>query len=905
MNILYFIRLIIRHKILLVLSPLLIMATVFYFTREFPKKFISKTTVYTGIGTGSSIVSLEEARFDMFGSRAAFDNLIHIIKSQSTAEEVSLRLLASHLIQSRASAEIISDDSYNRLMQITPPEVKSLVVNGDPQATYERLADLKNSNYSNFVYELLHYNHPHYSIKKILDNLKVTRIQSSDLIEISYSADDPGICFNTLKLINDVFIKSYSLMKINQSDAVVRYFQGQLDNSKNSLDNAENELLEFNKSNTIINYYEQTKHISSEKEHFDLEYLDIKMKHAASESVLKVLENKLSGRQKTQLNSMDITRKRNELADIHLQIAMKTYQTQIDSVNEERQIEDISRLQLKAYNIQEELKNLITQQYYMDNTTDGITSQSVIQQWLEKVIEFESSRAELQVAKQRSLEFHEIFQKYAPLGATMKRLERKIDVAEREYLSILHSLGLAKLKQQNIELNSNIKISEPPYFPIKAEPGKRKYLLIIAFLTGLIVPLFFIIALEFLDSNIKSIQRAEQFSGLTIAGVFPNFNNKNPANNTDEIISRATDRIVQKVLFEYDKTRESNLHCQIALISHQQGEGKSTIGFPVIKKLSALGYTCRYISVHKMDPVDGIAFRRFDAENNLTGIYSAQELANQEDDHQKNTPVFTMIEIPALLNNILPASLIRSANQIYMVIRANRPWNISDKRMLKDIQSVSPENSPKMLLNGVDMDEMEKVLGDLPAKRSPVRRKIKNMAKFHFFSRMSFGTGDHNRKKSQIGHLFWLILIPVTGLLFFMVAGSFRIHGKITDQTSFPEGSIPNVSIHSVNVSEYISYPVDPAEKRDETISMQNKPDTLNYFLIGGSFQKKSNAGAYVERLKGWGFQPQLIDRNNQWFTVAIGSYSSMVDAENARANYQKLDPGNNVWILDGNIAAN
>ena len=45
----------------------------------------------------------------------------------------------------------------------------------------------------------------------------------------------------------------------------------------------------------------------------------------------------------------------------------------------------------------------------------------------------------------------------APLGATLKRIEREINVAEKEYLSLLHSLNLSKLRQQNIELSSNIK----------------------------------------------------------------------------------------------------------------------------------------------------------------------------------------------------------------------------------------------------------------------------------------------------------------------------------------------------------------------------------------------------------------------------------------------------------------
>lgn len=55
-----------------------------------------------------------------------------------------------------------------------------------------------------FVYELINFNHPHYSFNAI-SKINVRRIQSSDLLEISYKADDPGICMQTLILVTKCF----------------------------------------------------------------------------------------------------------------------------------------------------------------------------------------------------------------------------------------------------------------------------------------------------------------------------------------------------------------------------------------------------------------------------------------------------------------------------------------------------------------------------------------------------------------------------------------------------------------------------------------------------------------------------------------------------------------------------
>jgi len=39
------------------------------------------------------------------------------------------------------------------------------------------------------------------------------------------------------------------------------------------------------------------------------------------------------------------------------------------------------------------------------------------------------------------------------------------------------------------------------------------------------------------------------------------------------------------------------------------------------------------------------------------------------------------------------------------------------------------------IVNGVDINEIESVLGDLPKKRTKFRKKIKAMFKFQFFSK--------------------------------------------------------------------------------------------------------------------------------------------------------------------------
>ena len=53
---------------------------------------------------------------------------------------------------------------------------------------------------------------------------------------------------------------------------IVKYFENALENARENLNGAENELLQFSKSSNIINYYEQSKAVAVVKEDMEVEF---------------------------------------------------------------------------------------------------------------------------------------------------------------------------------------------------------------------------------------------------------------------------------------------------------------------------------------------------------------------------------------------------------------------------------------------------------------------------------------------------------------------------------------------------------------------------------------------------------------------------------------------------------
>jgi len=118
MKLIEFIRLIIKHKVALTVIPLFTGLLAVLLTKNPNHNYYSQTMLYTGLASGSSI-EMDKA-FNYFATNIAFDNLINIINSRETQEEVSIRLLSQHLLLDGPDDRFISSKNYNELKNEIP-----------------------------------------------------------------------------------------------------------------------------------------------------------------------------------------------------------------------------------------------------------------------------------------------------------------------------------------------------------------------------------------------------------------------------------------------------------------------------------------------------------------------------------------------------------------------------------------------------------------------------------------------------------------------------------------------------------------------------------------------------------------------------------------------------------------
>ncbi len=809
-------RLIRKNLILLIMIPVFMGLAAIFLIKD---TYTSKSTLYTGLTSGTN-VQLDQS-FNLFTSNAGFDNLINVFQSRETSEEVAIRLLAMHLMLDRPNPKYITEKSFLSLVSSTPATIRKLVVKKgnlfqsrmnmkvnhpvvsaftdsepgsdfavlnkpellipslDPAAydqTLKNLISFREGSDPNYIVELLTHNNPHYSIKAI-SSVKVQRIGSGDLIELTYTTDDPGICMQTLKLITEVGMKNYMKIKESRSDSVVKYFERKASEASERLLLAENQMQAFEQKNNIINYEDQSRDISKIAGNLEAELQSKRSKLSADNAAISAVEEKLGNHEKIKLQNSSLLEKRNQLSDINAQILM----LEASGMHDTATVNRLTSLKNSSKNLNEAIRNSVGVLYDASSTNGTTSGNTLLSSWVASTQDYEETKNDIASLERKIKSSQQLFDSYVPAGVTMKRMEREITLAEQEYLEVVKSLNLAKLKMQDIELSSAIRAVDAPYFPEMADPVKRTILTVLAALVGFLLVLSVILVLEYFDKTLNNPGKATRILNLDPVGIFPRIPEKTRGINYPFITDRLLEMIIQEIdMFPKGKPYRSVNHARtILFFSTLSKEGKSFLVANIARKLQLQGKKVRVITFSGEALLEKkLAIAEEEAGQYITqmnkpliigqngGVHSSVQITdypektgeragltleipesfNKSEEHiifqvderyyaiknykdllEINNPEkvsnadYTLIELPPILSFPYPSELVASADLMIMVCRSTRSWSEADHGALTTLMRLNRRN-PMYLLNGVDLHVVKSSLGKLPKTRQHRKR---------------------------------------------------------------------------------------------------------------------------------------------------------------------------------------
>ena len=692
----YIVRFLYKIRWYLVILPLIALVVAWFMTRNMERVYDTNTTIYTGMITGYNI----EGTGAIGGnSQTNITNLILIITTDKTIHEVSLRLFARCMMYGNANKDnnYISAEHYRQLSATVPADVKALINHNNENATYANLKAYEKPMQDNYLFGILNY-HPWFGINSITSRLKVMQLNKSDIIDIGYSANDAGIAYNTLDILNDVFARQYQDLRFGETNNVIKFFEREVARLYRILTGAEDDLIRYNIDKRIINYAEQTKQVSEMDASHKNSTNDQLMNYTTSKAMMDYLEKQLGDRAKIIRANKDFTKQVTDISRIQSRISNLKLMNSEGGASNESQLELAKAekmLQDATKNVKDLTRDIEGSSY---STETGVKASDMISKWLEQVLILEKTRAEMSAQDIMRQQIDRDLLYYAPIGATIARKDRHIGFIEGNYMEMLKALNAARLRQRNLQMSTaSLHVLNPPMFPMNAQPTNRMMILLGAFvLTFLFTALYFFI-IELLDRTLRDRMRSERITKIPVMGCFPKESNLR-YRRYNKTISDMALRQLSKSLLPHFKEGQQNV---LNLLSTDAQNGKSFLAQELQNYWVSIGLQVRLLTYDE----------DFLAEDSK--YIMAKDIKDLCPDLLPNE--IAIVEYPNLDDNSISSALLNMGTVNLLVTRANRTWKDVDQKALKELEAqLENKDSLYMYLTEAQRYAVEEFVGQLP-----------------------------------------------------------------------------------------------------------------------------------------------------------------------------------------------
>jgi len=716
-----FIQLVQQYYLIILAVPILMAGLAYYLTMGEQKTYSSRSSIYTGIASGFN-VDMRQGVGDRFMIQSVFENVLTIMESSQVKEEVAVKLIAQHLIQDidSLSIRICKPSSLRALHKLIPEDLrKKLTVGKDFEKTYQRIATYLEQDQKNPIYRIVHSNRyiPHYSLAA-LKSITFKRVKTSDLVQISFSSTDPGIAMNTLIFFAQAFIKKYRFLKVSETGDIVAYFEAQLLKAQIKLDNIEQELLFYRSSNNILDYTEQVRAIAQRRQEMEGDIYKERMVLASAKYTSKYSQEQLDMHLDVLDKNTSIIIKRKQLEDLASRIAL------IKIFDDPSNSSDLAELQQELDLLRSEMEGDLDAIFAINYSTSGVKTKDILKKWFDNILTVGESKAKLEVFENRRNDFKNLYKTMAPIGSNLTKIEREVAVAESAYLRILEALNLAKMRQQNIALSTKLKVVDAPIFPTAPDPSKRKLLIIIAAILGLVSITGLLVFLELMDRSIRQPLRLIELTGLPLTSALPLFPMKYGRIYYDQLRRSLSNRLIEHLDLKGVIGTQKPIF--LAVTSMQRAEGKTFLARELARAWNLKG---KKVSIYQPKPEDGSTWKSpFNSEEKDSPLsitdynLDALTLDTLRDKIVSETKEsdYVILELPHLHSYQVPYSLWHKVDHCVLVTRANRSWEDADRQSLDEITKTLGKD-PLMCLNGVKINFLTEIIGPIPKKASKIQ----------------------------------------------------------------------------------------------------------------------------------------------------------------------------------------
>ncbi len=568
MDIVYFIKALVKRKWILIGIPTIAIVCALVFTKDFKRLYKSTAQLSTGF-TVNEQVKLTDERFNVYEADIKFSNVIETLISTKVIGLLSYKLMIHDLEQGVLPFRQIEDQDkkteiYNK---IDLDETRVILQN---HLDSMRLLTSFNTEEKEILELLKLYRYNHASISEMLF---VNRVKRTDYIEIQFFSENPELSAFVVNNLCYEFLRYYKSLWSERSNETVQTFANLVEQKRRELNEKEEALRAFKSSQGVLNVEAESTSQIEQIANYESSLSEARRNSQALLLSIEDINNRLGN-----LSSGN----RGLLASSSTNSDILTLREQINALNKEYISEGAEDQQLL-----ERINNLRNQLYAKLEEANGYTTfdgeeqlskADLINKKRNLETELAISRDNVRALESKLLDLRSSVGSYASKEARVATLERDLALASQEYLGAQEKYNTAL--NVNLASNHNIRQTLEGQPAVEPESSKRLITTALSGVTSFILCVMIVIFLEYIDVSVKTPANFKKFLKSDVIGVTNKlnqkdlnlenlFNDKSRKNENKDLFRD----LIRKVRFEIENSGKK----VILFTSTSPGAGKTTI----------------------------------------------------------------------------------------------------------------------------------------------------------------------------------------------------------------------------------------------------------------------------------------------------------------------------------------
>ncbi|MBT9311116.1 GumC family protein [Leptothoe kymatousa] len=453
------------------------------------------------------------------------------------------------------------------------------------------------------------------SPEDLLKELTVTGIPGTDVLNVTYTSDDPELAKTIVNSITELYIQND--IQANRAAAVAaqEFITTQLPESEAAVSDAESALRRFKETNGIVNLEEESTNLVESL--FALESTRIQLQSQLADRTAQASQIQ----EKLNLNTQEaytvgLINESPGIQDALLQLQTIQSDLALARTRYREEHPEVVGLRNQEVALQSLLRDRIgvtlgtTQQLELpaDDLQSGQLEQDLIASYLR--LEGEQSGFAQQVSQLNSaITQQQSRARLIPVFERQQReLERRLDIAQTTYETLLQNLQQARvLENQN---TGNARVISPAILPTKPLGPSLKLFLMAGCFGGALLGVIAAFLADLIDSSVKTVQEGQELYEYPLLGVIPACRYVGlKGKNVPEIVVR--DETQPYSVRQAYQSLQANLKFSaiekpvqtVTVTSAVAGEGKSKVAANLAVTLADLGHSVLLVDADLRRPI--------------------------------------------------------------------------------------------------------------------------------------------------------------------------------------------------------------------------------------------------------------------------------------------------------------